>query len=133
MTDLDEITRLSAGLPPAREGDDEVERILAGRAPSLRLEEIAPALVDNAVATLTSTKSALSAVSSDWVPSTLSGSRTIKINGKTFQIPRDAQTKYSRRAGTYWVLIGDEVYILSELGMLRQTPAERRSTRWDLL
>ena len=118
------IERLSAGHRPPSPLDGEIERILDGRAPITEEETIV---------NLSTTSLARRAVSSDWEPPTLTGTRKIKIGKTEFWIPRDAQTKYSRRAATYWVLVGDEVFIFSELGQLRQTSAERRSLRWDLL
>jgi hypothetical protein len=68
-----------------------------------------------------------------WVVSTLDGSRVLNVGGRKFKIPRDSQVKSSRRAGVVWVRTGGTTYILSELGMLDQTPEERAATRWDLL
>jgi hypothetical protein len=68
-----------------------------------------------------------------WVTSTLEGSRVLNVGGRKFKIPRDSQVKSSRRAGVVWVRTGGTTYILSELGMLDQSPEERAATRWDLL
>lgn len=114
-----EILRLAAGIPPEGPDDAEIERIQKG--------ERRPVEDGEYIARLSGSSA------SQWRPSTLSGSRRVKIGKATFQIPRDAETKQSRRAGTLWVRIGDQTYILSELGELIQTPAERRSTRWELL
>jgi len=71
---------------------------------------------------------------SRWVPSTLTGSRVVSVGGSKFTIPRSAQVKTSKRSATTWVRTEDGLtFILSELGLLDQTDAERRSTRWDLL
>ena len=71
---------------------------------------------------------------SSWAPSSLRGSRVIRVGSAKFNIPRTAEVKSSRRAGTVWVRTQDgETHILSELGELVQTATERRSTRWDLL
>ena len=122
MADLDEIERLSAGLPPARPEDAEIGRLERGERP--------PAVEEEVVATLSA---AAVTGGSQWRKSTLDGSRVIRIGRAEFRIPRDAETKSSRRAGTIWVRIGSETYILSELGELVQSASERRSTRWDLL
>jgi hypothetical protein len=111
-----EVDRLAAGFPPATPDDDEISRLATG-APPQAAEAVLVALSSTG----------------DWIPSTLTGSRSISVGGAKFSIPRDAETKHSRRAGTIWVRIGGETYILSERGELKQTPAERRATRWDLL
>jgi hypothetical protein len=70
---------------------------------------------------------------SEWVPSILTGPRVLSVGGSRFTIPRDAQVKTSRRAGVAWVRVGQFTFVLSESGMLNQTPLERKATRWDLL
>ena len=68
-----------------------------------------------------------------WIESPLSGSRALNVGGRRFRVPRDAEIKQSRRAGVVWVRTEGVTYILSELGVLQQTDAERRATRFDLL
>jgi hypothetical protein len=123
MDTTGEILRLAAGIRPEGPDDAEIERIERGERRPVEDGEFIARLSGAAVGSR----------ASQWRPSTLSGSRRVKIGKATFQIPRDAETKQSRRAGTLWVRIGDQTFILSELGELIQTPAERRSTRWDLL
>ena len=69
----------------------------------------------------------------EWVPSILTGPRVLNVGGSRFTIPRSALVKTSRRAGVAWVKIDAFTFILSESGMLNQTPLERKATRFDLL
>lgn len=69
----------------------------------------------------------------EWGPNPLTGSRTLRVGGVPYKVPRESEVKVARRAGVAWVRHAGSTYVYSELGCLAQTDAERRSTRWDLL
>ena len=68
-----------------------------------------------------------------WEPNTLVGTRILTISGKRFSLPREAVVKRSARANTAWVHYRGMTFVYSELGVLKQSDAERRAVRFELL
>lgn len=68
-----------------------------------------------------------------WEENQLIGTRTLTVSGKRFSLPREAQVKRSARANTAWVHYRGLTFVYSELGVLKQSDAERRAVRFELL
>jgi len=118
-------------LPPTRAGDEPrpIPRHLTNAT-----DAAATAAAALQAAAAARTTSPTAGGDSDWGPSTLTGTRTVNIGGSRFLVPRSAEVKLQKRSGTAWVRTSDgRTHVLSELGELKQTEAEQRSTRWDLL
>ncbi len=154
--DDDEITRILEGRPPVIETDPEVIRAanedeavgnIAARHPEfLRLSgntRLRPSAGDKnrvvgyaapGIASSTPPTS-IDGTTAQWGRNPLNGPRTLHVGKSSYSIPAESQIRRSQRSGTTWVFVPSlkETFVFSVDGVLVQTPAERRATRFHLL